>query len=303
MKDVKGVLNLKRLVSVIILFAIISGCSFSEDYTDAIKQTDEYLENEQFDKAHDSIQRALEEKPEDDVALNIESGLLKYQKLLKYQEKREWEEVSNVINSFGTLDSVHPKLKKQVDQVKKNMSEQTKLEKKVTNNLEKINSLITKNLYEDADKLLVELEDNEDINFANKEIKQMRELYDKQYKQYKVDEKEAKRKEELDNLLLRYESDIIKAEKLEKENQSNNSIAMLAKIEESYDDVLNEVYQSIIKEFKDEEEELRNIQREWLTNYEDKMRAKQNINGDKKALKYSIKAKKERTQELLNKYF
>ncbi len=303
MIDVKGVLNLKRLIPVFIVFAIISGCSFSKDYTDAIKQTDEYLENEQFDQAYDSIQRALKEKPEDDVALNIESGLLKYQKLLEYQEKREWEEVSNVITSFGTLDSVHPKLKKQVDQVKKNMLEQTKLEKKVTNNLEEIKSLIDKNLYEDADNLLVELEDNKDINFANKEIKQMRELYNKQYEQYKIDEKEAKRKEKLDKLLLRYESDIIKVEKIEKENESNDSIAMLTKIEKRYDDVLNEVYQSIIKEFKDEEEELRSVQREWLANYENEMREKRNINGDKQALKYSIKAKKERTQELLNKYF
>lgn len=67
--------------------------------------------------------------------------------------------------------------------------------------------------------------------------------------------------------------------------------------------MLNEVYQSIIKEFKDEEEELRSVQREWLANYENEMREKRNLNGNKQALKYSIKAKKERTQELLNKYF
>ena len=78
---------------------------------------------------------------------------------------------------------------------------------------------------------------------------------------------------------------------------------IITKIEKKYDDVLNEVYQSIIKEFKDEEEELRSVQREWLANYENEMREKRNLNGNKQALKYSIKAKKERTQELLNKYF
>lgn len=307
---IKGVLNLKRIITVFFIIAIVSGCSFGKVYTDAIEQTDEYLANEQFDEAYKSIQVALEEKPEDDVALNIQSGLLKYQEFEKYKETRDWDNVSKVIDSFGTLDSVHPKLKKQVDEIKKYMVEQVNLENQVSNNLEKIESNIDDHLFEEADTILRELEEDENVGYAKEEVTSMREQYEAEHKKFKEEEKKVKRKEKLDNLLLGYEKEMVEAEKNEKKmneikkrEQEDQTLLALNKTETAYDDILNEVYQTIIKEFPKKENKLREVQREWLINYEDEVLDARYNYGEKKELETSIKIKKERTKELLADYF
>ncbi len=301
---------MKRIITVFLIIILVSGCSFSKVYTDAIEETENHLVNEEFDQAYDSIQVALNEKPEDNVALNIETGLLKYQELEKFKEKRDWDKVSDVIDSFGTLDSVHPKLKKEIDETKKVMIEQVNLEKQVTNKLSEIQANIDDDLYDEANILLKELEENKEIEFAKAEVVSMREVYTKSYKKFEEEEKLAKKKKKLDTLLLKYESDLTKAEKsknklkdIKKENQYDSILQALNETEEVYDEILNKVYQSIIKEFPKEEDSLRTVQREWLANYEAEI---QNIRyqfNELEALEKSIKLKEARTKELLTKYF
>ena len=298
------------MLTVFFILTIVSGCSFGKVYTDAIEQTDEYLVNEQFDKAFESIQIALDEKPEDDVALNIESGLLKYKELEKYKEKREWAKVSEVINSFGTLDSVHPKLKKQVDETKKYMTEQVNLEEQISEDVTNIKASIDNNKFEEADIILSELETNSEIEFAREDIISIREEYNRAYAKYIEEEKKAKRKQQLDNILLKFEKKLVEAETLEKElekhkklNNQEKSIQALNKIEITYDDLLNDVYQTIIEEFPKKEEKLREVQREWLANYENERLNTRCNHGDIKELEASVRLKKERTKELLSEYF
>lgn len=298
------------MLTVFFILTIVSGCSFGKVYTDAIEQTDEYLVNEQFDKAYESIQIALDEKPEDDVALNIESGLLKYKELEKYKEKREWDKVSEVINSFGTLDSVHPKLKKQVDETKKYMTEQVNLEEQISEDVTNIKASIDNNMFEEADIILSELETNSEIEFAREDIISIREEYNRAYAKYIEEEKKAKRKQQLDNILLKFEKKLVEAETLEKElekhkklNNQEKPIQALNKIEITYDDLLNDVYQTIIEEFPKKEEKLREVQREWLANYENERINTRYNHGDIKELEASVRLKKERTKELLSEYF
>ena len=293
-----------------LIIILISGCSFSKVYTDAIEQTEEHLVNEQFDKAYDSIQVALNEKPEDNVALNIETGLLKYQELEKLKEKREWDKVSDVIDSFGTLDSVHPKLKKEIDETKKIMIEQVNLEKQTENKLSQIQSNIDDDLYDEANILLKELEENGEIGFAKPEVVSMREIYTKSLNEFKDEEKLAKKKEKLDNLLSEYENELTKTEKsknklkdIKKKNQYDITLQALIETEEAYDEVLNKVYQSIIKEFPKEEESLREVQREWLANYETEIQNIRYLFNELEALEKSITLKEKRTKELLTEYF
>lgn len=301
---------MKRIITVFLIIILVSGCSFSKVYTDAIEQTENHLVNEEFDQAYDSIQVALNEKPEDNVALNIETGLLKYQELEKFKEKREWDKVSDVIDSFGTLDSVHPKLKKEIDETKKIMIEQVNLEKQVINKLSEIQANIDDDLYDEANILLKELEENKEIEFAKTEVVSMREIYTKSYKKYEEEEKLAKKKKKLDNLLLEYESDLTKAEKsknklndIKKENQYDSTLQASNETEKAYDEVLNKVYQSIIKEFPKEEDNLREVQREWLANYEAEIQNTRYQFNELEALEKSIKLKEARTKELLTEYF
>ena len=290
---------MKRVTAIIFLLLIISGCSFSKVYTDAIEETEEHLNNEEFDQALESVEIALNEKEDDDVALNIESGLLKYQKLINYKEQRNWEETEEVINSFGTLDSVHPKLKKQVDKINKEMLEQIELERQLENDLKKAKTKLNNDQFDEADALLEGLESNASFKFADEKIKLVRENYDEKYKSFKKDEKKAE-------LLSKYEKELTELEtktsKIKQKNKEDQSFNRLNDVEKDYDDLLNEVYQKIIKELPKKEEELREIQREWLVNFESKLYEVRYNSGDYKAVEYSIKNKKKRINELLNNY-
>lgn len=301
---------MKRIITVFLIIILFSGCSFSKVYTDAIEQTEEHLVNEEFNQAYESIQIALEEKPEDNVALNIETGLLKYQELKKYKEKRDWDKVSDIINSFGTLDSVHPKLKKEIDETKKIMLEQVSLEKQVTDSLAEIKSYLDEDLYEEADNHLAKLEQNKDYEFAKTEIASMREQYVELYKKFKKEEKIAEKKEQLNKLLLKFKAELDEADKIKskmknikKKNEYNDTLQALNETEKAYDDVLNNVYQSIIKEFPKKEESLREVQREWLVSYEAEIQDIGYRINELEALDRSINLKEERTKELLAEFF
>src|SRR5699024_634867 len=250
------------VTAIIFLLLIISGCSFSKVYTDAIEETEEHLNNEEFDQALESVEIALNEKEDDDVALNIESGLLKYQKLINYKEQRNWEETEEVINSFGTLDSVHPKLKKQVDKINKEMLEQIELERQLENDLKKAKTKLNNDQLDEANAILERLE-----------------KYEKELTELET-----------------------KTSKIKQKNKEDQSFNRLNEVEKDYDDLLNEVYQKIIKELPKKEEELREIQREWLVNFESKLYEVRYNSGDYKAVEYSIKNKKKRINELLNNY-
>lgn len=298
---------MKRVTAIIFILVLISGCSFSKVYTDAIEQTEEHLKTEEFNEALKSIQIALNEKEEDDVALNIESGLLKYRELKKQEEKRDWESVSNVIDSFGTLDSVHPKLKKQVDEINKLMLEQVNLETQLSDDLAKIKSDLDNDLFEDADLLLINLETNKEFDFAQEKILSTRKNYEKQLEVFKKVERELERKKEMEALLLRHKKKLTEAEKkeakLKQREQSEKSLQALNETEAAYDGVLNEVYQSIIKESPEKEDSLRDIQRQWLLEYEKELYEVRYNSDDYKAIEFSIKTKKERIKELLNEYY
>ncbi len=301
---------MKRVTAILFVLMLISGCSFSKVYTDAIEETEEHLNNEEFDQALESVEIALNEKEDDDVALNIESGLLKYQELKKQQAKRNWGNVSDVINSFGTLDSVHPKLKKQVDEINKVMLEQVNLETQLSDGLEQVKSNLDNDLFEEADSLLVKFETDEAFKFGEAEISSARENYEQKFKAFKKEEKKADREKELKELSLEHEKKLTEAEKKEskmkkvkKDHKSDKILQTLNETEAAYDKVLNEVYQSIIKEFPKEEETLREIQREWLHNYEEEIYEVRYKSGEYKAIEFSIQTKKKRTKELLNEYF
>src|SRR5699024_12618846 len=122
-------------------------------------------------------------------------------------------------------------------------------------------------LYE-TDALLECLKSNTSYKFADEKIKHICEKYDEKYKYFKKDEKKAE-------LISKYEKELTQLEtktsKIKQKNKEDQSFNRLNEVEKDYDDLLNEVYQKIIKELPKKEEELREIQREWLVNFESKL--------------------------------
>lgn len=308
-KVVKGVFKLKRVTIVLFVLILVAGCSFSKVYTDAIEETEEHLNNEEFDQALKTVKIALNEKKEDDVALNIKSGLLKYKELTQQQEKRNWENVTDVINSFGTLDSVHPKLKKQVDEINKQMLIETNLETELAEGLEQVKSDLDNSLFEEANTLLNSFETNEEFKFAEKEINIARKEYDQQFETFKEKEKTADRNKELKELSVKYEKKLTKTQKMEdnmkvlkKGDSSEKFIQALVDTEVAYDKILNQIYKLIIKEYPKEEDKIREEQRTWLSNYEEDVNEIRYKSGEYDAMEFSVQSKKERTKKLLNEY-
>src|SRR5699024_3428348 len=131
----------------------------------------------------------------------------------------------------------------------------------------------------EADALLEGLESNTSFKFADEKIKLVRENYDEKYKSFKKDEKKAELLSKYEKELTELETKTSKIKQKNKEDQSTNR--------------LNDV---------EKEEELREIQREWLVNFESKLYEVRYNSGDYKAVEYSIKNKKKRINELLNNY-
>src|SRR5699024_9169200 len=172
-------------------------------------------------------------------------------------------------------------------------------ERQIKNEVKKAKTKLNNNNSNEADALLESLESNTSFKFADEKIKHVRENYDEKYKSFKKDEKKAE-------LLSKYEKELTELEtktsKIKQKNKEDQSFNRLNDEEKDYDDLLNEVYQKIIKEIHKKEEELKEIQREWLVNFESKLYEVRYNSGDYKAVKYSIKNKKKRINELLNNY-
>lgn len=293
---------MKRLLSLLLLLLVFTGCSFAKEYTDAMELTEDNLTNEAFDDALVSIELALNEKPEDEIALNIKAGLQTYNKLEKHTEKREWKEAADTIDSFALLDSVHPKIIKRIDANKKIMNEQVKLEKNLVKSILKINEHMEKKSFKDAEQLLAEIELNNDYHFANDEIEKVRVDFNEKYTLFKKEEEIAREKEKYNDILLKHEASLSEAKKVEHSLGDNvdTDYPTLKKTEKTYDEILNEVYQDVIKAMPKEEDKLREKQREWLQDYEQSM---MEISSENTRLESSYKLKKERTLELLKEYF
>src|SRR5699024_748098 len=78
-------------------------------------------------------------------------------------------------------DSVHPKLKKQVDKINKEMLEQIELERQLENDLKKAKTKLNNDQFDEADALLEGLESNASFKFADEKIKLVLENYDEKY--------------------------------------------------------------------------------------------------------------------------
>src|SRR5690625_1841408 len=106
----------------------------------------------------------------------------------------------------------------------------------------------------DEDALIEGIESNTSCKFADEKIKLVRKKYDEKYKSFKKDEKKAE-------LLSKYEKELTELEtktsKIKQKNKEDQSFNRLNDVEKDYDDLLNEVYQKIIKELHKKEEELR----------------------------------------------
>src|SRR5699024_2570507 len=157
------------------------------------------------------------------------------------------------------------------------------------NDLKKAKTKLNNDHFDEADALLEGLESNTSFKFADEKIKLVRENYDEKYKSFKKDEKKAE-------LLSKYEKELTELEtktsKIKQKNKEDQSFNRLNDVEKDYDDLLNEVYQKIIKELPKKEEELRKIQREWIVNFESKLYEVRYNSGDYKTVEYSIINKK-----------
>lgn len=293
---------MKRLLLLSVLL-IVSACSFGHVYTNAIEEAEAFLTEKKYDEALKSVQIALEEKPEDEVALNIKSGLDLLKRLEDAEKKKDWDTVEKTIDEFAKLDSVHPSIMKDIDAIKATMKEDQAIQKELANAELELERLVGNSNFIEAEMLLEILLLDEryasyidELEHLKTEFKSELEVHqnklEKENKEIKLAEKKEVYQVELKNL----DKNEKKLNKITEQEKFNKELSK----EISHTDVLlNQLYADILDLHAKEAEVIREDQIDWYLGYDLEL---QKIEDQVEQDTYEYKEKKARLIYLYDTY-
>lgn len=270
---------LKRIGSVLLIIALLSGCS-NGTFDKAMEQGKLALANGEYDKALTSMELALEEKPDNREAISIKRDIKEFNLLRNHMKAEEWEAALNKAEVMLRQDYLAIGLREQVENLVNTVKTNQQTSAKVAAHMKEIETSVEAGELEEAQQTIDELRKNQDsIDQLGQKLADLEKRLEiemkKEQAQPVIVQNPASKPDAIPNTVgqqkqYRNKLNAIEAGLIDLDYLYTNGITAEISEAESerykrWDHVLNEIYGVLKKQLsKQDMEQLRIKQRQWI---------------------------------------
>lgn len=275
---------MKKLAAMIVISLFLAGCS--NTYDKAMEQAKLALANGEYDKALASYELALDEKPKDKEATASYEQVVAYKQVEEAIKNAEWDDAFTKANHL-LKEELASSMKNGLEQLIETAEISKKQDEMVADKVAQIKSATSENEYNEAQKLIHELKEDESVKTAferfSEEVNEMEQRVNEEIKKQEAAQiaKEAaeqaaketaqtiaiaSKKNEYIQKLHEIERDLTNLDYLYESGTTVEMKEAESKAYTRWDNALNEIYGVLKTQLSTSEmNRLREKQREWIT--------------------------------------
>lgn len=158
-----------------------------------------YLNQKEYEKAITTFDLALEEKSNDNEALQLKNMVDKYLGAKKSFDNGDVENANKLINEIGQEASNYKEFESDVNNLKNQINTDVKKNKEIDDNINKVRSLINEKKYNDAKNIIDKLEKEKLSDIQKQQVSDLKGRVNSELDKQKSEEKEKQEKAVAEN--------------------------------------------------------------------------------------------------------